>query len=73
MATAFSIRDARLPDDEAAMVRFIDALQRFEHAFEYDRRIDPNAGAEYLPVLLKRARENDGRIFIAESVGRAIG
>jgi GNAT superfamily N-acetyltransferase len=69
----FSIRDGCIPDDEAVMIRFIDALQRFEYAMEPDRRIDPRAGADYLPHLLKRVKESDGRIFIAESEGQPVG
>lgn len=72
-AASFSIREACRPDDEPLMIRFIDALQRFEHAFEPNRRIDPRAGADYLPELLKRVDAMNGRIFIAETDGRPAG
>jgi GNAT superfamily N-acetyltransferase len=68
-----SIRDARLPEDELAFAGFIDALQLHEHAFEPDRRIDAQAGRDYLAVLLKRVLEQKGRIFVAEMDGRAVG
>lgn len=71
--SATVIRDARLPEEEPVFAGFIDALQRFEHAFEPDRRIDAAAGADYLAVLLKRADENEGRIFVAERAGEAVG
>jgi len=69
----FHIREARLPDDEAVMCGFIDGLQKFEHAFEPDRRIDARAGADYLPHLLTRVKKNDGKVFIAEEGGRPVG
>lgn len=49
------------------------ALQRYEHEFEPNRRIDPEVAEEYLAVLRERA-EKDGRIFIAEDgQGNALG
>jgi GNAT superfamily N-acetyltransferase len=69
----FTIRDARWPADEPAAVSFIDGLQRFEYGFEANRRIDPQVGAEYFRVLMKRVAENDGRVFIAEQDGAAVG
>jgi GNAT superfamily N-acetyltransferase len=71
--SSVSIRDGRLPEDETDFARFIDELQAFEHAFEPDRRIDPRAGRDYLAVLLKRVAEQQGRIFVAEMNGRAVG
>lgn len=73
MAASFSIREARRPDDEPLMIRYINALQRFEHAFEPNRRIDAHSGADYLPELLKRVDAMNGRIFIAETDGRPVG
>jgi GNAT superfamily N-acetyltransferase len=67
------IRDANLPEDEPALAGFVDALQRFEHDFEPDRRIDEKAGRDYLAVLLDGVRKNGGRIFVAEQDGRAVG
>ena len=67
------IRDGRLPQDEILFAGFIDALQAYERAFEPDRRVDPRAGADYLPVLFKRVAEHDGCIFVAELAGRPVG
>lgn len=67
------IREGRLPDDREIFIGFIDGLQKFEHGFEPNRRIDARAGADYLPELLQRVERQDGRIFVAELEGRAIG
>ena len=71
--SGFTIREARLPDDEPALLSFIAGLQHYEHAIEPDRRIDPAVGADYFAVLTKRVAENQGRIFVAEADGKAIG
>ncbi len=67
------VRAAQWPQDEAACVSFIAALQAFERAIEPNRRVDPAIGAEYFRVLMKRVAEGDGRVFIAEESGRPIG
>lgn len=67
------IRDIILPDDEAAAQSFIDGLQRYEHAFEPDRRIDDTVAAEYFAVLMERVAKNNGRVFMAEQHGDVIG
>ena len=67
------IREARLPDDEAACLLFIAGLQAYEHQFEPDRRIDPAVAEDYFVVLIKRVAEHQGRILIAEMGGVAIG
>ncbi|HEY1963064.1 MAG TPA: GNAT family N-acetyltransferase [Rhizomicrobium sp.] len=69
----FTIRDARWPEDEAATVSFIDGLQKFEYQFEPNRRIDPHVGADYFRELMKRVAENEGRVFVAEEDGAAVG
>lgn len=71
--SGFTIREARLPDDESACLSFIAGLQRYEHRFEPDRRIDPAVAEDYFAVLLKRVAEHRGRIFVAEADGKAIG
>jgi len=48
-------------------------LQRYEHAFEPDRRVDPAVADEYFAVLMDRVATNHGRIFVADQEGRAIG
>src|SRR5436190_1018825 len=54
MNEPFVIRDLRLPDDRAACVSFIDGLQKYEHAFEPNRRVDAAVAEEYFTLLLKR-------------------
>ena len=71
--SAFTIRDARWPEDREAAAGFIDGLQRFEHDFEPNRRVDPLAGIEYLDVLLDAATKKEGIVRIAEADGRAVG
>ncbi|HEY8696101.1 MAG TPA: GNAT family N-acetyltransferase [Rhizomicrobium sp.] len=71
--SGFTIREARLPDDKPACLSFIAGLQRYEHRFEPDRRIDAAVAADYFAVLTKRVTEQQGRIFIAEMDGAAIG
>ena len=66
------IRAARLPEDEPAILSFIQGLQEFEHAFEPNRRLDPAFPAEHWADLRVRAAER-GAIFIAEADGVALG
>jgi GNAT superfamily N-acetyltransferase len=73
IARALKIRDARLPDDKPAILRFIVGLQQFEKKMEPDRRTDPSVAEEFYEVLLRRLKERDGRIFIAEEHGTTIG
>ena len=42
-----TIREARLPADEPAILSFINGLQDYEAAFEPDRRRDPNFSIEH--------------------------
>jgi GNAT superfamily N-acetyltransferase len=66
------IRAARLPDDEPAILSFIWGLQKFENAFEPNRRLDPAFASEHWPVMRARAIER-GAIFIAEASGKPVG
>ena len=67
-----TIRIARLPEDEPAILSFIWGLQTFENAFEANRRLDPAFAAEHWPVISAHAAGR-GAIFIAEADGRAVG
>jgi len=69
----FHIREALLPEDKPACLSFIAGLQRYEHRFEPDRRIDAAVAEDYFAVLLKRVAEHQGRIFVAEADGETIG
>ncbi len=73
MIEEFTIRDARWPADEAAAVSFVEGLQKFEHRFESNRRIDAQVGTEYFREMMKRVADNEGRVFIAEQNGAAVG
>ena len=66
------IRAARLPDDEPAILSFIWGLQKFENAFEPNRRLDPAFAAEHWADVQVQAAAR-GAIFIAENDGRAVG
>jgi GNAT superfamily N-acetyltransferase len=67
-----TIRAARLPDDEPAILSFIWGLQKFENAFEANRRLDSAFATEHWPVMRARAVER-GAIFIAETDGKPVG
>lgn len=67
-----TIRAARLPEDEPAILSFIQGLQDFEHAFEPNRRLDPAFLAEHWADVRVRAAER-GTILIAEAGGLPVG
>jgi GNAT superfamily N-acetyltransferase len=71
--SAFSIRDAQWPRDEKAVLAFIDGLQRYEHRFEPNRRIDAAVAVEYRDVLMKAVAEKGGIVRVAEADGHAVG
>jgi GNAT superfamily N-acetyltransferase len=67
-----TIRAVRLPDDEPAIRSFIWGLQKFENAFEPNRRLDPDFVSEHWAdvQVLAVAR---GAMFIAEHDSRPVG
>jgi GNAT superfamily N-acetyltransferase len=67
------VRGARLPQDEAAILAFIRALQEYESGFEPDRRTDPAFAAEHWHVVQKRHAESGGIFLIAEEVDVPVG
>src|SRR5580698_9941057 len=67
------IRDFDPDRDKEAALAFIMGSQLYEHRFEPDRRLDPAVAEEFLPKILKRVATNQGRIFVAEEDGAAIG
>jgi GNAT superfamily N-acetyltransferase len=71
--SGFTIRDARWPEDEAAAILFIDGLQMYEGEFEANRRTDPQVGSDYFAVLINRVADREGRVFVAEQDGIAVG
>lgn len=68
-----TIREARLPQDEPAILSFITGLQDFEAAFEPDRRRDPDFAADHWRDLQHRCAEKHGTILIAEEAGALLG
>jgi GNAT superfamily N-acetyltransferase len=67
------IRDARLPQDEPAILAFINGLQDYEAAFEPDRRRDPDFAVEHWRELQHRCAEKHGIMLIAEHDGQRVG
>jgi len=67
------IRDARLPQDEPAILAFINGLQDYEAAFEPDRRRDPDFAVEHWRDLQHRCAEKHGIMLIAEDEGKPVG
>ena len=61
-----TIRAARLPEDEPAILSFIWGLQRFENAFEPNRRLDPDFAKEHWADVQAQAVAR-GALFVAES------
>jgi GNAT superfamily N-acetyltransferase len=68
-----TIREARLPADEPAILSFITGLQDYEGAFESDRRRDPNFAVEHWRDVQHRCAEMHGIFLIAEEDGRPVG
>src|SRR6478609_7095328 len=67
------IRDVRLPQDEPAILAFINGLQDYEAGFEPNRRLDPNFAVEHWRDLQYRCAEKHGVMLIAEDEGKAVG
>lgn len=63
----------RLPDDRSALLSFIDGSQRFEHAFEPDRRLDETVAEEFFAELIALVASRKGVVFVAELEGAAAG
>jgi GNAT superfamily N-acetyltransferase len=68
-----TIREARLPADEPAILSFINGLQDYEAAFEPDRRRDPDFAVQHWRELQHRCAEKHGTMLIAEDAGKAAG
>lgn len=69
----FHIRNFDLTRDKAAALSFIEGSQAYEHEVEPNRRLDDAVAGDYLPVLLAEVAAKDGRIFVAEREGIAVG
>jgi GNAT superfamily N-acetyltransferase len=69
----FHLRPFDPAADAAAGQSFIRGSQAYEGAMEGDRRLDPAVGADYYAVLMREVAEYQGRVFIVEAEGRAVG
>ena len=67
-----TIRAVRLPDDEPAILSFIWGLQKFENAFEPNRRLDSGFADEHWADVRRQVAER-GAMFIAENDGGPVG
>jgi GNAT superfamily N-acetyltransferase len=68
-----TIRDVRLPQDEPAILSFINGLQDYEAAFEPNRRRDSGWAVEHWRDIQHRSAEKHGAMFIAEQDGAPAG
>ena len=67
-----TVRAARLPDDEPAILSFIWGLQKFENAFEPNRRLDPDFAAEHWADVQAQVAAR-GAMFVAQVDGKPVG
>ncbi|MBN9546874.1 MAG: GNAT family N-acetyltransferase [Alphaproteobacteria bacterium] len=67
-----TIRAVRLPDDEPAILSFIWGLQKFENAFEPNRRLDPGFAGEHWADVRRQVAQR-GAMFMAEAGGHPVG
>lgn len=67
-----TIRAVRLPDDEPAILSFIWGLQKFENAFEPNRRLDPDFADQHWADVRRQVAQR-GAMFIAESDDGPVG
>jgi len=68
-----TIRPARLPIDEPAILGFIAALQKYESGFEKNRRTDKDFPAEHWGVVQNRVHSHHGIILVADNAGTRVG
>ena len=71
--STISVREAKLPADELAILSFITGLQDYEAAFEPDRRRDSGFVVEHWRALQHRCAERHGIMLIAEDSGKPVG
>lgn len=68
-----TVRDARLPDDEPAILSYIQQLQDYEAQFEANRRRDGDFATDHWRDVQERCAQKHGTMFIAEQDGRPVG
>jgi len=67
------VRPIRLPQDEAAILAFIQGLQDYELGFEANRRRDPDFAADHWRDAQDHCAEKHGAMFVAEADGAPVG
>lgn len=67
------VREARLPQDEPAILSFIQQLQDHELAFEPNRSRDPDFAVDHWRKVQHVCAEKHGAIFVAEQDGKPVG
>jgi GNAT superfamily N-acetyltransferase len=67
------IRPLRLPEDEPAVLAYIQGLQDYELGFEANRRKDPQFAVDHWRDVQHRCAEKHGAMFIAEQGGNPVG
>ncbi|MBU6297412.1 MAG: GNAT family N-acetyltransferase [Alphaproteobacteria bacterium] len=65
--TGYRIREARLPADRGSILAFVVGLQRYERAFEANRRLDTRFAEEHYANLIPQLLAHRGKVFIAEN------
>ncbi len=68
-----TIREIRLPQDEPAILAFIQGLQDYELRFEANRRRDPGFAADHWRDAQHRCAEKHGVMLVAEAGGKPVG
>jgi len=68
-----TVRAARLPGDEPAILSYIRQLQDHEARFEPNRRRDPGFAMDHWRDVQHRCAEKHGAMFIAEQDGAPVG
>lgn len=68
-----TVRDARLPRDEPAILSYIRQLQDYEAQFEPNRRRDAGFAADHWRDVQHACAEKHGTMFIAEQDGDPVG
>lgn len=68
-----TVREARLPQDEPAILSFIQSLQDYELQFEPNRRRDPAFAVDHWRDVQHTCAEKHGVILIAEQDGAPVG
>ena len=71
--TTALVREARLPQDEPAILAYIQQLQDFELQFEPSRSRDPAFAVSHWRHVQHVCAEKHGAMFIAEQGGNPVG